>query len=100
MLAEDDQANTTHTQDTLPESPEEEDRDPMGYSVLDNMEISMVHVLPAEFQLTISQPNFLDGDVVAEEATQVDFVAAEEIEMATKEDKLKAALAELFLRSS
>ena len=48
-----------------------EDRDPMGHSVLDNMEISMVHVLSVDFQPTASQPNSLDGDVVAEEATQV-----------------------------
>ncbi|KAM1136646.1 hypothetical protein TB1_034112 [Malus domestica] len=64
------------------------------------MEISMVHVLPAEFQPTASQPNFLDDDVVAEEGTQINFVATEEIELTTKEDKLKAALAELFPRSS
>ncbi|KAM2749239.1 hypothetical protein EV2_028164 [Malus domestica] len=50
-------------------------QDPMGHSVLNNMEISMVHVFLAKFQPTTHQPNFLDGDVVAEEATQVDFVA-------------------------
>ncbi|KAM1076988.1 hypothetical protein ACFX19_024863 [Malus domestica] len=31
---------------------EDDDQDPMGPSVLENMEISMVHVLPAEFQPT------------------------------------------------
>ncbi|KAM1397321.1 hypothetical protein ACFX2I_014917 [Malus domestica] len=31
---------------------EDDDHDPMGPSVLENMEISMVHILPAEFQLT------------------------------------------------
>ncbi|KAM1094643.1 hypothetical protein ACFX2B_009489 [Malus domestica] len=64
------------------------------------MEISMVHVLPAEFQPITSQPNFLDGDVVAKEETQVDFVAIEETEQVSKDDKLKAALAKLFPRFS
>ena len=48
---------------------EEEDRDPMGHSILDNMEINLVHVLSVDFQRTTSQPNSLDGDVVAKEAT-------------------------------
>ena len=52
-----------------------EDPNSTGPSILDNMEISMVHVLPADFQSTTSQPSFLDGDVVAKEATQVDFVS-------------------------
>ncbi|KAM2111845.1 hypothetical protein ACFX1R_014419 [Malus domestica] len=72
----------------------------MGHSVLKNMEISMVHILPAEFQLTTHQPNFLDSDVVAEEATQVDFVTNTEDEQANNNDKLKTALAILFPRSS
>ncbi|KAM1207787.1 hypothetical protein ACFX2G_008392 [Malus domestica] len=53
---------------------ENDDQDPIGHSVIENMEISMVHVLPAEFQLTTHQPSSLDGDVVAEEVTQVDFI--------------------------
>ncbi|KAM1260237.1 hypothetical protein ACFX2J_039434 [Malus domestica] len=97
--AAEDQANIIHTNDTSPECLEV-DRDPMSYSVLDNMEINMVHVLPAKFQPIASQPNFLDDDVVAEEATQVDFVATEEIELTTKEDKLNAALVKLFPCSS
>ena len=72
----------------------------MGLSILDNMEISMVHVLSADFQSTTSQPSFLDGDVVAEEATQVDFVSLTDLEPTVKDDNLKAALAELFPRSS
>ncbi|KAM2332915.1 hypothetical protein ACFX1X_023419 [Malus domestica] len=72
----------------------------MGPSVLENIEISMVHILPAKFQPTTSQPNFLDGDVDAEEPTQVDFVAIEEAEQVSKENKLKTALAELFHCSS
>ncbi|KAM2824925.1 hypothetical protein COP1_034776 [Malus domestica] len=78
----------------------EEGPNPMGPSVLDNMEISMVHVLPADFQSSTTQPNFLDGDVVAEEAGHVDFVSVAEVESTTKDDSLKAALAELFPRSS
>ncbi|KAM2989391.1 hypothetical protein FF2_003381 [Malus domestica] len=78
----------------------EEDPNPMGPSVLDNMEINMVHVLPADFQSSTTQPNFLDGDVVAEEAGHVDFVSVAEVESTTKDDNLKAALAELFPRSS
>ncbi|KAM2206435.1 hypothetical protein ACFX1S_025818 [Malus domestica] len=72
----------------------------MGLSVLDNMEISMVHVLPADFQSSTTQPNFLDGDVFAEEAGHIDFVHIAEVESITKDDSLKAALAELFPRSS
>ncbi|KAM2522929.1 hypothetical protein PS1_029813 [Malus domestica] len=77
----------------------EEDPNPMGPSVLDNMEISMVHVLPAAFQSSTAQPNFLDGDVVAEEAGHVDFVSVAEVDSTTKDDNIKAALAELFPRS-
>ena len=72
----------------------------MGPSILDNMEISMVHVLSADFQSDPTQPSFLDGDVVAEEATQVDFVSLTNPEPATTDDHLKIALAELFPRSS
>ena len=82
------------------EEAEEDDRNPMGPSVLDNMEISMVHVLPADFQSSTAQPNFLDGDVVAEEVDHIDFVTIAEVESTTKDDNLKAALAELFPRSS
>ncbi|KAM2670743.1 hypothetical protein EV1_006639 [Malus domestica] len=77
----------------------EEDPNPMGPSVLDNMEISMVHVLPAAFQSSTAQPNFLDGDVVAEEAGHVDFVSVAEVDSTTKDDNIKAALAEIFPRS-
>ncbi|KAM1980458.1 hypothetical protein ACFX15_037070 [Malus domestica] len=77
----------------------EEDPNPMGPSVLDNMEISMVHVLPAAFQSSTAQPNFLDGDVVAEEAGHVDFVSVVEVDSTTKDDNIKVALAELFPRS-
>ncbi|KAM1469923.1 hypothetical protein ACFXTO_041037 [Malus domestica] len=72
----------------------------MGPSVLENMEISMVHVLPAEFQLTMRQPSSLDGYVVTEEATQVDFVTTTEDESTNGDDKLKTALDILFLHSS
>ena len=72
----------------------------MGPLILDNMEISMVHVLPADFQSTISQPSFLDDDVVAEEATQIDFVSTTGVEPAATDVILKAVLAELFPRSS
>ncbi|KAM1369982.1 hypothetical protein ACFX2F_040495 [Malus domestica] len=78
----------------------EEDPNSMGLSVLDNMEISMVHVLPTDFQSSTAQPNFLDGDVVAEEASHVDFVSVVEVDSATKDDNIKSALAELFPRSS
>ncbi|KAM1219480.1 hypothetical protein ACFX2J_046311 [Malus domestica] len=77
----------------------EEDPNPMGPSVLDNMEISMVHVLPAAFQSSTAQPNFLDGDVVTEEAGHVDFVSVAEVDSTTKDDNIKATLAELFPRS-
>ncbi|KAM2154947.1 hypothetical protein ACFX1Q_046700 [Malus domestica] len=56
------------------EEAEEDDHNPMGPSILDNMKISMVHVLPADFQSSTSQPNLLDGDVIVEEAGHVDFV--------------------------
>ncbi|KAM1381429.1 hypothetical protein ACFX2I_023030 [Malus domestica] len=79
---------------------EEDDRNLMGPSVLDNMEISMVHVLPANFQSSTAQLNFLDGDVVAEEASHIDFVTVAEVKSTTKDDNLKAALAKLFPRSS
>ncbi|KAM2888577.1 hypothetical protein FF1_012287 [Malus domestica] len=82
------------------EEAEEDDRNPMGSSVLDNMEINMVHVLLADFQSSTAQPNFLNGDVVAEEAGHIDFVTIAEVESTTKDDNLKAALAELFPRSS
>ncbi|KAM1999680.1 hypothetical protein ACFX1R_007914 [Malus domestica] len=64
------------------------------------MEISMVHVLLAEFQSIAHQPNFLDGDVVAKEATQVDFMSTAKDGQANNDDKLKATLAILFPRSS
>ncbi|KAM1543625.1 hypothetical protein ACFX15_012764 [Malus domestica] len=61
----------------------------------------MVHVLPAEFQLTTHQPSSLDGDVVAEEVTQVDFVSTPEDESTNGDvDKLKTALDILFPCSS
>lgn len=60
----------------------------------------MVHVLPVEFRLTTSQPRFLDGDMVAEEATQVDFVTVAEDGSESKYDKLNAAFAKLFPSSS
>ncbi|KAM2566225.1 hypothetical protein TB1_008761 [Malus domestica] len=82
------------------EEPEEDDRNSMGPSVLDNMEISIVHVLPADFQSSTSQPNFLNGDVITEEAGHIDFVTVAEVESTTKDDNLKAALVELFPRSS
>ncbi|KAM0963788.1 hypothetical protein ACFX2A_023232 [Malus domestica] len=72
----------------------------MGPSILDNMEINVVHVLPADFQSSTAQPNFLDGDVVVEEAGYIDIVTIVEVESITKDDNLKAALAELFPRSS
>ncbi|KAM0981961.1 hypothetical protein ACFX2A_015241 [Malus domestica] len=77
----------------------EDDRNLMGPSVLDNMEISMVHVLPVDFQSSTAQSNFLDDDVVAKEAGHIDFVTIVEVESTTKDDNLKAALAELFPRS-
>ncbi|KAM1063188.1 hypothetical protein ACFX2J_027156 [Malus domestica] len=78
----------------------DDNQDLMGHSVIENMEISMVHVLPAEFQLTTYQPNSLDGDVVIDEATQVDFFIANEDEPANNDDILKTTLAILFPRSS
>ncbi|KAM1083855.1 hypothetical protein ACFX2J_022080 [Malus domestica] len=60
----------------------------------------MVYVLPADFQPSTSQPNFLDSDIVTEEAGHIDFVTVAEVESTTKDDNLKAALAELFHRSS
>ncbi|KAM1790041.1 hypothetical protein ACFX12_034142 [Malus domestica] len=81
-------------------NPEDDDQDLMGHSVLENMEINMVHVLLAEFQLTTHQPSSLDGDVVAEEATQVDFVTTTEDESANGDDKLKTTLGILFPHSS
>lgn len=80
MPAEDNYTKDVHEQDTPLKNltyPERE-HNPMGPSVLDNMEISMVHVLPAKLQPTASQQNFLDGDVVTEEETHVDFVATNE----------------------
>ncbi|KAM1033240.1 hypothetical protein ACFX2C_036810 [Malus domestica] len=82
------------------EEAEEDDGNSMGPSVLDNMEISMVHVLPADFQSSTSQPNFLDGDIIAEEAGHIDFVTVANDDLTTKDDNIKAALAELFPRSS
>ncbi|KAM0990514.1 hypothetical protein ACFX2C_009021 [Malus domestica] len=41
---EDDRASDAHEQDIWPENLEDEDHDPMGPSVIDNMEISMVHI--------------------------------------------------------
>ncbi|KAM2798300.1 hypothetical protein COP1_003265 [Malus domestica] len=64
------------------------------------MEISMVQVLPADFQSSTSQPNFLDGDVIAEEAGHIDFVTVANDDSTTKDDNIKAALAELFPRAS
>ncbi|KAM1945424.1 hypothetical protein ACFX13_000415 [Malus domestica] len=64
----------TTTESVVADQPNKEGLDQMGPSVLDNMEISMVHVLPADFQSSTAQPNFLDGDVVAEEPGHVDFV--------------------------
>ncbi|KAM1452954.1 hypothetical protein ACFXTO_002628 [Malus domestica] len=82
------------------EKADEDDGNSMGPSVLDNMEISMVHVLPADFQSSTSQPNFLDGDVITEEAGHIDFVTIANEDSTTKDDNIKAALAELFPRSS
>ena len=82
------------------ESPDDDNHDPMGPSVLENMEISMVHVLPAEFQTNACQPSSLDGDVVTEEATQVDFISVDEEASEDKQSQLTAALAELFPRPS
>lgn len=73
-----------------------EDHDSIGPLVLDNIEINMVHVLPLEVQPKAPQPNFSNSDVVLEETTLVDFVAIEKYEQASKKDKLKATLIELF----
>ncbi|KAM1658795.1 hypothetical protein ACFXTN_042917 [Malus domestica] len=64
------------------------------------MEISMVNVLPAEFQLSTHQPSSLDGVVVTEEATQVDFVTTSEDKSTNGDDKLKTALDILFPHSA
>ncbi|KAM2458346.1 hypothetical protein ACFX1W_007146 [Malus domestica] len=50
--ARDDQVEDAPKHDTVLDNLEDNDQDPMGHSILDNMEISMVHVLPAEFQPT------------------------------------------------
>ncbi|KAM1311077.1 hypothetical protein ACFX2H_007563 [Malus domestica] len=60
----------------------------------------MVQVLLAEFQLTTHQPSSLDGDVVTEEATQVDFFTTTEDESPNEDNKLQTALDILFPRSS
>ncbi|KAM1818440.1 hypothetical protein ACFX11_000233 [Malus domestica] len=60
--AKDDQVDDALKHDTVLVNPEDNDQDPMGLSILDNMEISMVHVLPAEFQPTTHQQNYLDRD--------------------------------------
>ncbi|KAM2537585.1 hypothetical protein TB2_023119 [Malus domestica] len=90
----------TTTKSVVANQPNEEGLDLMGPSVLDNMEISMVHVLPADFQSSTAQPNFLDGDVVVEEPGHVDFISIAEGESTARDDSLKAALAELFPRLS
>ena len=75
VSVETDDADTLHTspkeenpadEDVEEEKPAEEDHNSMGHSILDNMEISMVHILPADFQSSTSQPSFLDGDIVTE----------------------------------
>ncbi|KAM1203915.1 hypothetical protein ACFX2J_019672 [Malus domestica] len=60
----------------------------------------MVYVLEADFQPSTFQPNFLDGDVVTEEAIHVEFVIVAKAESTTKDDNLKTAMAEIFPRSS
>ncbi|KAM2867090.1 hypothetical protein COP2_023041 [Malus domestica] len=47
--AKDDQVEETPKHDTVLDNPEDDDQDPMGHSVIDNMEISMVHVISVEF---------------------------------------------------
>ncbi|KAM1233695.1 hypothetical protein ACFX2J_003375 [Malus domestica] len=64
------------------EEAEEDDGNPMGPSSI------------------TSQPNFLDGDVIAEETDHIDFVTVANDDLTTKDDNLKASLAELFPRSS
>ncbi|XP_068344173.1 uncharacterized protein [Pyrus communis] len=78
---------------------EDDNQDPMGPLILEHIEIIMVYVLLVDFQPTLHQSNFLDGDMVAEEATQLDFIVTEEDGEISKDDKLKATLAELFPRS-
>lgn len=75
LMAEDDVIGSTQDQDILPNDPKDERCDLMGPSVLNNMEISMIHVLSVEFQPTSSEKRLLDGDVIAEETPQIDFVA-------------------------
>lgn len=58
-LAENNVIQTSDEQEDEKNDLEGVNRDTMGHSVLDNMEINMVHILPSEFQLTISQPNFV-----------------------------------------
>ncbi|KAM1529041.1 hypothetical protein ACFX1Z_018299 [Malus domestica] len=95
------QAENVLTNDvTVLDNLEDNDHDPMGALVFENMEISMVHVLPAEFQPTTHQPNFLDEDVLADEATQVNFIMNIEEEQTNNDDKLKTTLAMLFPHSS
>ncbi|KAM2841067.1 hypothetical protein PS2_029377 [Malus domestica] len=94
--AKDSQTSDVRGKDNSPENPEGEDHDMMGPSVLNNLEIDMVYVLPVKFQPTTSQPNFLDDDMVAEEATHVEFMATEEVEPMSKEDKLKTASTKFF----
>lgn len=77
LLVTDDVIGVTKDQDVLLNNPEDGDRNPMGPLVFNNMEISMVYILSAEFQPTTSQPSFLDEDVVTEETTQVEFVDIE-----------------------
>lgn len=70
-MVKDNVVGVTKDQDIFPNDPKNGDRDAIEPSVLDNLEINMVHVLSAEFQLTTSQPSFLNGDVVAKEKLQV-----------------------------
>lgn len=48
-VAANDAVGAADDQDILPNDPEDEDRDLMGHSVLNNMEINMVHVFSVEF---------------------------------------------------
>ena len=54
LVAENNAVYVTKDQGILPNDLEDKDHDPMGPSVLDNMEISMFHILSAEFQPTTS----------------------------------------------
>ncbi|KAM1923981.1 hypothetical protein ACFX15_021819 [Malus domestica] len=99
-MAKDDQVEDAPKHDTALDNPKDDDQDSTGHSILENLEITIVHVLPAEFQPTTHQLNFLDRDVVAKEATQVDFITTEEDRQVSKDDKLKTAMAVLFPRSS